>query len=133
MLPFSVLFKPGVPAHTQVAYAARKAIVAGHLKPGDRFPSVRVLSQELKINPNTAHKVVARLVEEGLLEVRPGVGTLVSSSTQVSEAERQKLLGDPLEQVVVAARQMNLSLDEVQAALTRHWSRLDPDTKSKGD
>jgi DNA-binding transcriptional regulator YhcF (GntR family) len=34
------------------------------------FPSVRELSTVLKINPNTAHKVVTQMVAEGLLEVR---------------------------------------------------------------
>jgi ABC-2 type transport system ATP-binding protein len=59
MLPFQVFFKAGVPAYGQVVYAVKKAVISGGLKPGDKFPSVRVLSQELRIHPNTAHKVVA--------------------------------------------------------------------------
>ncbi len=78
MIPFRVHFRPGVSLYEQVVYAAKKAIISGQLRPGDVFPSVRTLSKELKINPNTAHKVVGHLVSAGLLETRPGVGTLVA-------------------------------------------------------
>ena len=65
MLPFTVEFRPGEPVYEQVMYAVKKAIVLGQLGPGDRFPSVRALSQELRINPNTAHKIVAALTSDG--------------------------------------------------------------------
>ena len=54
----------------QILFAVKKAVVNGQLRPGDRFPSVRVLSQELKVNPNTAHKVVAALVAVAAVQVR---------------------------------------------------------------
>ena len=56
MIPFRVVFRPGVSLYEQVVYAAKKAVIAGQLRAGDPFPSVRALSKELKINPNTATK-----------------------------------------------------------------------------
>jgi DNA-binding transcriptional MocR family regulator len=56
MIPFRVHFRPGISLYEQVVYAAKKAVVSGQLRAGDPFPSVRTLSKELKINPNTAHK-----------------------------------------------------------------------------
>ncbi|MGH9761919.1 MAG: GntR family transcriptional regulator, partial [Blastocatellia bacterium] len=67
MIPFRLVFRPGVSLYEQVVYAAKKAVISGQLRPGDSFPSVRVLSKELKINPNTAHKVISHLVAEGLI------------------------------------------------------------------
>ena len=84
MLPFSVRFKAGEPVYTQVVYAAVRAMVSGQLRMGDVFPSVRALSQELRINPNTAQKVIGALKEKGLLEVQPGVGTLVAKLLRVA-------------------------------------------------
>ena len=78
MLPFTVQFRTGLSLYQQLVYAVQKAIISGQLLPGDPFPSVRKLSQELRINPNTAQKVVTRLVDQGLLEVKPGVGTRVA-------------------------------------------------------
>ena len=79
MLPFSLALRPGEPVVDQVVYAVTRAVVSGQLRPGDRFPSVRTLSQELKVNPNTAQRIVALLVEAGLLAVEPGIGTVVTS------------------------------------------------------
>ena len=65
MLPFSIELKPGFPVAEQIVFAVRKAVVVGQLRPGDRFPSVRVLSQELRVNPNTAQlREHAALVQE---------------------------------------------------------------------
>ena len=125
MVPFHLSFQPGVPLHEQVVYAAKKAIVAGQMRPGDAVPSVRTLSKALKINPNTAHKVVTQLVNEGLLEVHPGLGTVVSGHPSSSAAERGNLLKVELEQLVVEAKKLGLDLDQVTTALNQHWIRLD--------
>ena len=82
MLPFTIALRSGEPIFDQVVYAVTRASVTGQLRAGDSFPSVRTLSLALKINPNTAHKIVAALVEDGLLEVRPGIGTVVTDGPQ---------------------------------------------------
>jgi GntR family transcriptional regulator len=124
MIPFRVHFRPGVSLYEQVVYAAKKAIISGQLQPGDSFPSVRVLSKELKINPNTAHKVVSHLVTSGLLETRAGVGTLVAALPEASKAERTQLLGHEIEQLVVEARKMGISLQDMVESIAAHWKKL---------
>jgi GntR family transcriptional regulator len=124
MLPFVVTLKPGEAPYRQVVYAATKAIVSGELVPGASFPSVRELSQALKINPNTAQKVVAELVRDGLLEVRPGVGTLVTNGRRASAAERRSLLSAEVEQLVVEARRLGLERDDVINAISARWAEL---------
>lgn len=132
MIPFRVAFEPGASLYEQVVYAAKKALVSGQLRPGDPFPSVRTLSTGLKINPNTAHKVVTHLLNEGLLEVRPGMGTVVAAPPASTPAERSRLLGNELEQLVVEAKKLSMSLDEVTGALAEHWDRLEmPNGKPK--
>src|SRR6266403_3764209 len=98
MIPFYVEFKPGAPIYEQVVYAATKSIISGQLRPGDEFPSVRVLSKQLKINPNTAHKVVARLVDAGLLEIRPGSAPVVADRSAPTKDEKTNLLQNEVEQ-----------------------------------
>lgn len=124
MLPFQVEFKAGIPVSEQLAYAVRKAAISGVLRAGERFPSVRALSQELRINPNTAHKVIAALVAEGLLEVHPGIGTVVGKIAPATSRQRGELLEGELERLVVEAKRLGLELDEVERALARHWKRL---------
>lgn len=122
MLPFTISLRAGVPIYEQVIYAVTKATVSGQLRAGDAFPSVRTLSQELKINPNTAHKIVAALIEQGLLAVRPGIGTVVADERPLPAARRLVIESDA-ERLVVEAKRAGLSLTDVVAAIRRHWAR----------
>ena len=130
------MFRPGVSRHEQVVYAAQKAIVSGQLRPGDVFPSVRALSRELKINPNTAHKVVAQLAAAGLLETRPGIGTVVAALPEATSSERAQLLGGEIEELVVDAKRFGIELQDVLASVSEHWKQLAakrrPEDKSSG-
>jgi GntR family transcriptional regulator len=125
VIPFGCAFQLGISLYEQVVYAAKKAMVSGQMRPGDAFPSVRALSRDLKINPNTAHKVVLHLVSEGLLEVRPGIGTVVAALPASTAGERSRLVRKELEELVVEAKRLGMRLDEVTAALVEHWKRLD--------
>ena len=124
MIPFRLTFRPGLPLSEQVVYAATRAIVAGQLAPGDPFPSVRALSRELKINPNTAHKVVAQLLSDGLLESRPGIGTVVAELPSSTRSQRTSLLGQQIEELVVEGKRLSIELEEVLNAIANHWRRL---------
>lgn len=123
MLPFTVSLRPGEPIHDQVVYAVTRAVMSGQLRAGDAFPSVRALSQELRINPNTAHKIVATLVDQGLLQVRPGIGTVVGDGRDAGSAERRAVLERDAERLAVEAKRVGLGLQEVIAAIRRHWAR----------
>lgn len=125
MLPFSVTLRPGLSVHEQVVFAVKKAVVSGRLRAGDEFPSVRTLSRELRVNPNTGQKVVATLTSEGLLEVRPGIGTFVAGRQASSAADRRALLREDVERLVVEARHLSLDVQDVLDAVAERWNRLD--------
>ena len=132
MLPFSLALRPGEPVVDQVVYAVTRAVVSGQLRAGDRFPSVRTLSQELKVNPNTAQRIVALLVEAGLLAVEPGIGTVVTSQQasggsgagprRTDLAALQDRLAEPL---VVEARRLGLGLADLVEIVRARWRELD--------
>ena len=124
MLPFRVTLVPGESPYRQIVFAATRAVVSGDLLPGSPFPSVRDISQALKINPNTAHKVVAELIRNGILEVMPGIGTVVKAGRRASEDELRKLLSDEVEQLLVEARRLGLRKEEVLAAISERWAEL---------
>jgi GntR family transcriptional regulator len=124
VIPFRIQFRAGSSLFEQIVYAAKRAMVGGQLRPGDAFPSVRALSKELKINPNTAAKVVAHLVNEGLLETLPGIGTVVATLPDSTRKERTQLLGEEIEAIVVEAKRLGVGLDEVVDSISEHWQRL---------
>ena len=124
VLPFKVQFRAGASLFEQIVYASKKDMIAGQLRPGDTFPSVRALSKELKINPNTAAKVVAYLVNEGLLETLPGIGTVVAALPDSTKSERTQLLGQQIEEVVVEAKRLGIRLNEMLTSFSEHWQHL---------
>jgi GntR family transcriptional regulator len=132
MLPFAITFQSGFSLYEQVVYAAKKAIVSGQMLPGQAFPSVRTLSVELKINPNTAHKVVTHLLDQGLLEVRQGAGTFVASLLGSPAEDKSRLINQEVEKLAVEAMRLGLGLGEVTAALIAHWQRLEKQSYTGG-
>lgn len=123
--------QPGQSIFDQVVFTAVKAFVTGDYEAGQPFPSVRALAADLKINPNTAHKVIQHLIHAGWLEVRPGVGTVVAEPPPARPGERKRLLHHEMEQLVVEAKRVGLSLREVVEALGAQWSRLDRNSEAK--
>ena len=121
MINFTIKFQYGSPIYEQVVYAVKKAIVSGQLKPGDRFPSVREIAKELRINPNTAQKVVAHLAREEMLEMKPGIGSVVSELSTATKAQRDRILNDEVEQLVVESKRLSITKKEVVDAINRNW------------
>ena len=124
MTPFRIELKAGVPVYEQVLYAARKAIVSGELKPGDPFPSVRAMSKAYRINPNTVQKAVTVLKQDGLIEIHPGIGARVCSAPKASLEARAQVLGPDVEALALRAKQLQLSLEELQKAIADQWEKL---------
>ena len=132
LLRFSL--RPGDTIFDQVVFAAQKAFVSGEFAPGQPFPSVRALAAELKIHPNTAHKVIQHLIQEGYLKARPGLGTVVGKLPAVRAGDRKRLLTHEVEQLVVEARRVGLALPELIYAVETEWAKLDnPARRSNGN
>lgn len=119
-----VHLRPGLSIFEQVVFAAKKAFISGELVPGQAFPSVRALAADLKIHPNTAHKVVQHLIQEQLLEVRPGIGTVVAKPPRSRPEDRKRLLRQEVEQLVVEAKRAGVSLEDVLDAIEARWGEL---------
>jgi GntR family transcriptional regulator len=117
--------KPGQSIFEQVVFAAVKAFVSGEFQPGQAFPSVRALAADLKIHPNTAHKVVQFLIQERWLEARPGIGTVVAERPEVRSGDRRRLLKDEVEQLVVEAKRVGVELQDLLETIEAQWKSLD--------
>jgi GntR family transcriptional regulator len=124
MVTFKTKFAPGQSIFDQVCFAATKAILAGELKAGEPFPSVRTLALDLKIHPNTAHKVVQHLIQERWLVAQPGLGTVVAPPPKARAGDRKRLLEDEVEKLVVEAMRVGATLGEVQQAVEDTWTDL---------
>src|SRR5215831_15063214 len=105
---FRLTLRAGESIFDQLVFAAKKAFISGEFQAGQDFPSVRSLASEFKIHPNTAHKVVQHLIQERWLEVRPGIGTAVAQQPKARAGDRQRLLKEEVDQLVVEAMRVGL-------------------------
>src|SRR4030081_3144774 len=65
--------------YRRIVAEIRDRIARGELRPGDRVPSTRRITQEWGVAMATATKVIATLRDEGMVDTRPGAGTVVRS------------------------------------------------------
>jgi GntR family transcriptional regulator len=124
MTPLRCTLRPGQPIFEQAVFAAVRAFVSGEFQPGQAFPSVRALAADLKIHPNTAHKVVQYLIQEGWLDARPGIGTVVAERPEVRLGDRKRLLKDEVEQLVVEAKRLGVELPDLLENVEAQWKTL---------
>ncbi|MEO8313152.1 MAG: GntR family transcriptional regulator [Pseudomonadota bacterium] len=117
--------QPGQSIFDQVVFAAQRAFLSGEFQQGQAFPSVRALAADLKIHPNTAHKVIQHLIHERWLEVRPGIGTVVADTPAARVGDRKRLLRQEVERLVVEARRVGASLHDVVQAISAQWATLE--------
>ena len=75
--------------------------------------------------------MVQHLIQEGYLEARPGLGTVVSQLPTPRAGDRKYLLTHEVEQLVVEARRVGLALPELINAVEGEWTKLDKPAEAK--
>lgn len=68
------------PLYRQAVLQIKCLVVSGQLKPGDKLSSVRVLADQLQLNPTTVRRIFDQLAKEGLVVQRHGSGVFVSEA-----------------------------------------------------
>ena len=89
-----------LPAFAQIIQAVRRNILAGELKAGAAFPSVRQLSRQYQLGASTVQKAVAALKISGHLACQPGIGMVVTDPYQAARSARLK----PVDRAVKSGR-----------------------------
>ena len=80
------------PIYEQVKFGLRRLILTGVLSPNDKMPSVRELSGQLAINPNTVQRAYRELEAEGYIYSIPGKGSFVCGIPGSLRQEQTQLL-----------------------------------------
>ena len=83
------------------------------------------MAKELRINPNTAQKVVSHLARERLIEIKPGIGSIVSGLSTATKAQRNKILNEEVEKMIVESKRLSITKKEVLDAIERNWKLED--------
>src|SRR4026207_1873205 len=83
----------GVPIYHQIVSQVRYFIASGRLDPGEELLPIRVLAEQLTVNPNTVARAYLELERAGIVTKRQGAGTYVSeSASPLPRREKLKAL-----------------------------------------
>jgi molybdate-binding protein/DNA-binding transcriptional regulator YhcF (GntR family) len=118
MIDIKIDLHSSMPLYQQIAEQLRQLIATEQIKPGDRLPSIRQLSQSLSINPNTVCRAYLELEQEQILVSRRGGGTSVMSQDKISDIKmgRQKKLLENMNDDIIKSLSQGYSPEDLEAA-----------------
>ena len=105
------------PVYRQIADEVHRAVAVGILKSGERLPAARELAAELKLNPNTVQHAYRTLVQEGVIEMRRGLGAFVAAKPRESKRASQAVARQIAERALREAFRHGLLASDLMAAL----------------
>jgi GntR family transcriptional regulator len=113
------------PIYRQLAQQIREAVARGRLAPESRLPSVRDLSRQLVINPNTVARVYTELEREGVLNTRPGLGVFVAQPrNDLTKKARKDRLTALADQFLTEAVHLGFSGEESLALVAERMEKF---------
>ncbi|MCC6794783.1 MAG: GntR family transcriptional regulator [Candidatus Hydrogenedentes bacterium] len=114
MLHLSLQQGDGVPLYLQLIQQIKHLVATGRLAPDSELPPVRVLAQQLLINPNTVVRAYRELEIAGLVYKRRGEGTYVSSrGTPYTPEECRRILAQKVEALLIEGRHLGFDEEKI--------------------
>lgn len=125
--------RSGVPIYVQLVGQVRHAVEVGGLEPGEKLPTVRGLAEELAIAPNTIVKAYNELQREGLVESRPGVGTVIAKGVaEVAREGKRRAIFERLRLLVRDAAALSITEDDLWEGLDSEFERIPREKGEQG-
>ena len=118
---FSIDYKDRRSIYEQLVDRIKALAASGMLPPGSQLPSVRQLSSELSINPNTVQKSYKLMEEEGILRTISNVKSVVYVDEQIMERLQQEMIQETVDDFIANCRECGLPFQKVVAILSTRW------------
>ena len=119
ILAVTIDLRSRTPIYEQIIGSIKEQALSGALKPDEQIPSIRQLTHELGINPNTIHKAYAELERQGVIYSLAGRGAFISSTDEVkklADARREELFRG-IESSIACAKKLGVGKDGMKAVL----------------
>ena len=117
----------GLPIYLQIVNQVKYLVASGRLEPGEELPAIRVLADQLVVNPNTVARAYRELEVAGVVEKRRTNGTFVSGAgSPLARRERLKILTERVDALLAEARQLGVRTDDIVELIHRRDDKLEP-------
>lgn len=112
-------FESNLPIYIQIMNLIKTKIVSEELKRGDKLPSVRELSKELKVNPNTIQRAYQELEREEFVYTQRGMGTFVTENTETIQDVKKGMATDLIDQFFSEMKSLGFKTDEIKEMVSQ--------------
>ncbi|MBQ7836031.1 MAG: GntR family transcriptional regulator [Clostridia bacterium] len=113
------------PVYEQIIEQVEKLITLGIMSPGDQLPSVRSLSIELSVNPNTIQKAYSELDAKGIAHSVPGRGCFIADNAEEILRDAAKGNLSKLTELVREMLLLGVTEKEIREAVEKGFSSAD--------
>jgi GntR family transcriptional regulator len=122
----------GVPIYLQIVNQVKYLVASGRLAPGEELPPIRVLAEQVLVNPNTVARAYRELEVAGIVTKRRTAGTYVSESgSPLARRERVKILTERVDALLAEARQLGVDLEDLIDLLRQRDAAMQPRPEEK--
>ena len=116
------VFDENRPIYLQIMELIKKQMISKELLPGEKLPSVRDMSKQLEVNPNTVQRAYLEMEREMLVYTKRGQGTFVVEEPEVVLKLRQEIVLDRVVTFVREMEEFGFSHDELLKIIEKHLS-----------
>jgi DNA-binding transcriptional regulator YhcF (GntR family) len=106
-------FNENLPIYIQIMNLVKGKMVSGKINGGDKLPSVRELSKELKVNPNTIQRTYQELEREGLVFTQRGMGTFAAEDKEIIKELKKSMAADVVNGFLMEMKKLGFSPNEI--------------------
>lgn len=111
-------FSSHQPIYIQIKNLIKTKMVSGEICEGEKLPSVREFSKELKVNPNTIQRAFQELEREGIVVTQRGTGTFATDDIQKVQNLKKRMATEIIEQFFMEMKNLGFKSDEIKQMIT---------------
>jgi DNA-binding transcriptional regulator YhcF (GntR family) len=115
-------FDENKPIYLQIMDLIKKKMISKEILPGTKLPSVRNMSKQLEVNPNTVQRAYVEMEREMLVYTKRGQGTFVVDEPEVVLKLRQEMVLDRVAKFVREMEAFGFSHDELLKVIENYLS-----------
>ncbi|MBM7097407.1 MULTISPECIES: GntR family transcriptional regulator [Alteribacter] len=122
---FNIDPKKNVPLYEQIIHQVKEMCAKGLLKPEEKLPSVRELSSQIVINPNTVSKAYKELERQGVIMTIRGRGTFISEDFHFTHDPRKsEAIKQALKQAVIDSHYVGIEKEQVESWIEEFYQEI---------
>ena len=118
----AVVFDENRPIYMQIMELIKKQMISREFMPGEKLPSVRDMSKQLEVNPNTVQRAYLEMEREMLVYTKRGQGTFIVDEPEVVLKLRQDMVLDRVATFVREMEEFGFSHDELLKVIESYLS-----------